>query len=410
MAEPTTDRVEFPGSQGAPLAARLERPPGRPRAFALFAHCFTCSKDVRAASRIARALAARGVATLRFDFTGLGGSGGDFANTTFRSNVEDLVRAADWLRETHGAPALLVGHSLGGSAVLAAAERVPEARAVATLGAPSDPGHVTKFLEPAREALEREGEAEVEIAGRSFRVRRELLEDLASARLEPRIRGLRRALLVLHSPLDAVVGVEHATRIFTAARHPKSFVSLDDADHLLSRAGDAEYAAEVIAGWAARYLPAEPEAEAPEAGEGEVVVAEGGDGRLAQVVRAGRHALAADEPVAAGGDDSGPTPYGLLLAALGACTSMTLRLYAERKGLPLERVSVRLRHEKVHARDCEECETRSGRVDRIEREIALEGALDGDARARLLEIADKCPVHRTLHSEVRIESRLGEPD
>jgi putative redox protein len=404
-------RIEFPGGSGARLAARLDAPEGAPRAFALFAHCFTCSKDLAAASRIARGLAARGLAVLRFDFTGLGHSEGEFANTDFSSNVDDLVAAADWLRAEHRAPALLVGHSLGGAAVLAAAARIPEATAIATIGAPAEPAHIERLFAARREEIEARGEAEVELAGRRFRIRRELLEDLAAQRLEPALAGLRRALLVLHSPRDEVVSIDAASRIFLAARHPKSFVSLDDADHLLREPADATYVAEVLSAWSSRYLPgaAEGAGDGPPDGEGEVVVESAG-GRFAQRIRAGRHVLRADEPRAAGGDDGGPTPYDLLLAALGACTSMTLQLYAARKKWPLERVRVRLRHERIHARDCEECETREGHVDRIEREIALGGALDEAQRARLLEMADRCPVHRTLEGEVRIRTALGVPD
>jgi len=401
-----SERVEFIGSQGDVLAARLDRPLAAPRAYALFAHCFTCSKDIFAASRIARALAAYGVAVLRFDFTGLGSSQGEFANTNFSSNVEDLVRAADYLRQHERAPAILIGHSLGGAAVLAAASRVPEAVAVATIGAPADPAHVSRLLAAQKAEIESEGEAEVVLGGRTFRIRKQFLDDLAGHKLDVAIGAMNKALLVLHSPIDETVAIADAARIFTAAKHPKSFVSLDTADHLLTRHADAEYVAEVLAGWVGRYLPA-AEAEAPAAADqGEVVVSETGEGRFAQAIVAGPHRLAADEPVSVGGDDTGPTPYGLLLAALGACTTMTLRLYAERKKLPLEKVSVRLRHEKIHARDCENCDTQEGKIDRIEREIVLEGALDGAQRQRLLEIAEKCPVHRTLHSEVLIESRL----
>jgi putative redox protein len=288
--------------------------------------------------------------------------------------------------------------------VLATAPRVAEARGVAVIGAPADPEHVTRLFAGARAEIEERGEAEVELAGRRFRIRRELLEDLAESRLEDGIRGMKKGLLVLHSPVDQVVGIDNATKIFTAARHPKSFVSLDRADHLLTRAEDAEYAAGVIAAWAERFVP--PAGEEAAADQGEVVVRENGAGPFAQDVFAGPHRLSADEPPSVGGRDTGPTPYGLLLAALGACTSMTMRMYARRKELPLERVTVRLRHEKIHARDCEECETREGKIDRIEREIAIEGPeLDPAQRARLLEIADRCPVHRTLHSEVRIETR-----
>jgi putative redox protein len=401
-----SDRVEFPGSQGEPLAARLDRPAGRARAWALFAHCFTCSKDFVASKRVSQALAERGIGVLRFDFTGLGGSGGEFANTDFSSNLADLLAAADWLRAEHAAPALLVGHSLGGAAVLAAAAQIPEAVGVTTIGAPADPEHVAKLFAGSREEIERSGEAQLELGGRPFRIRKQLLDDLASHSLEERVGALKKALLVLHSPLDNQVGIENATRIFGAARHPKSFVSLDDADHLLTRPADAAYAADVIAAWAERFLP--PAAEGPRADDDhEVVVRESGAGPYGQEIAVGRHLLPADEPTWLGGDDAGPSPYGLLLAALGACTSMTLRMYAQRKSWPLERVTVRLRHDKVHARDCAECETRDGHIDRIQKTVGVEGPLDSEQRRRLLEIAERCPVQRTLESEVVTESRLG---
>jgi uncharacterized OsmC-like protein/alpha-beta hydrolase superfamily lysophospholipase len=404
-----SEKITFPNAQGQQLAARLDSPPGRARAFALFAHCFTCSKDVFAASRISRALAERGFAVLRFDFTGLGASEGEFANTSFSSNMHDLVAAADYLREHHEAPRLLIGHSLGGAAVLAAAERIPEAVAVATIGAPADPGHVAHLLADARAEIEARGEAEVVLGGRAFRVQKQFLEDIAGQRLSDQVSRLKRALLIFHAPRDEVVGIDNAGAIFQAARHPKSFVSLDDADHLLTRREDAVYVAEVLAAWASRYLP--PVAEiAPrlKTADGEVVVAETGEGRFAQIIQAGRHTLHADEPEGVGGDDTGPGPYDLVLAGLGACTSMTLRMYAERKGLPLESVLVRLRHDKVHAKDCADCETRDGKIDEITRELTVTGDLDDEQRQRLLEIADKCPVHRTLTSEIKIRTRLVE--
>jgi putative redox protein len=400
-----TERLELTGHSGATLAARLDRPIGRARATALFAHCFTCSKDLAAVSRIGRALAARGIALLRFDFTGLGHSEGEFASTNFSSNVEDLVRVAHALRE-RGTPAdLLIGHSLGGAAVLAAAARIEEARAIVTLGAPADPAHVKKLLASAEATIHAEGYAVVDLAGRKFTIRRQLLEDLEGQRLEQAVATLRRPLLVMHAPTDTTVGIENASRIFLAARHPKSFVSLDTADHLLTRREDATYAAEVIAAWASRFLPAEEET--LEAAAEEAVVRMAEPGRLAQDVAVGRHRLRADEPRNLGGDDTGPTPYGLLLSALGACTTMTLQLYAKRKQWPLEGVEVRLHHEKVHARDCEDCETRVGKIDRIDRELVIQGPLDDAQRTRLLEMADRCPVHRTLHAEVEVRTRLA---
>lgn len=405
-------RTEFTGSQGSTLAARLDTPDTPPRAWAIFAHCFTCSKDTKAAAHIARALAAAGFGVLRFDFTGLGGSGGDFSNTHFSSNVDDLVAAADWLRAEHGTPALLVGHSLGGAAVLAAAHRIPDALAVATLGAPFDPAHVTHQFGDDLKVIAEQGQATVTLAGRPFTIKRAFLDDLGGQAQADRIRQLRRPLLVMHPPQDRVVNIDNAAAIFKAALHPKSFVSLDGADHLLNREEDARFAADVIAAWASRYLPAsaatpisDATTEAPiEAGWMEVV--ETGSGAFTSTVRTGAHRWLADEPASVGGDDAGPSPYDLLSAALGACTAMTLRMYARQKGLPLDRVRVRLKHSKIHASDCEHCETKAGRIDRIEREIELQGPLDEAQRQRLLEIADKCPVHRTLHGEVDVPTRM----
>ncbi len=407
-------RVEFPSSTGALLAGRLDLPATAPRAYALFAHCFTCTKDVLAASRVSQALTGFGIAVLRFDFTGLGGSGGDFANTDFTSNVADLVSAADHLRRHHEAPTILVGHSLGGAAVLAAAERVPETRAVATIGAPADTEHLLHLLSESLAEIEEKGEAEVCLAARPFRIRREFLDDVRSQPQTERIRGLGVPLLVMHSPVDETVGVDNARQIFEAARHPKSFVSLDGADHLLSRPADARFAASVLAAWAGRYLD-EDEPTAQQApgdhaapGQGEVVVAENGRGPYGQQVSVGPHVLLADEPEPLG-RDTGPSPYDLLLAGLGACTSMTVRMYAERKGWALDRVEVRLTHSRIHAADCEDCETRSGHLDRIDRVVALSGDLDAEQRHRLLEIADRCPVHRTLHAEVEVRTTMADP-
>ena len=400
--------VKFPGALGAQLAARLELPSTPPLAYALFAHCFTCSKDTLAASRIAAALTAHGIAVLRFDFTGLGGSEGEFANTNFSSNVADLVAAAAWLRQTREAPRILIGHSLGGAAILAAAGEIPEAAAVTTIAAPYDPGHIKHLLAPAIAEIEAAGEAEVDLAGRKFRIKKQFLDDIATRNSREAIASLRKALLVFHSPRDTTVDIENAAQIFMAAKHPKSFISLDDADHLLSRKEDAQYVAAVLAAWASRYIGAPVAQGRPAVGEepGTVTVTETREGKFTQAITVGKHRLRADEPAAAGGTDTGPSPYDLLVAGLGACTSMTIRLYADLKQLPLARVTVRLKHDKVHAQDCSECETREGKMDRIDREIELEGDLDDAQRAKLLEIANKCPVHRTLHSEVWIPTRL----
>jgi uncharacterized OsmC-like protein/alpha/beta superfamily hydrolase len=399
-----TERFQFASSEGHQLAAALDLPEREPMAYALFAHCFTCGKDVLAARRIAAALAAKGIAVLRFDFTGLGSSEGDFANSTFSSNVADLVRAADHLRETRKAPSLLIGHSLGGAAILAAAGQIPEAKAVVTIAAPSDPAHVTHLFKDRIEDIREHGSVEVQLAGRPFQIKREFIDDIAEHNLTAHVAKLHKALLVMHSPVDDTVGIDNATHIFIAAKHPKSFVSLAGADHLLSGKRDASYVADVIAAWAERYL--EPLGQTPTAdldkAPRHVVVRETRNSKLQQTVSIGPHRMLADEPIAAGGEDTGPGPYDFVLAGLGACTSMTMRMYADRKSLPLERVTVTLKHSKIHAEDCAECETKAGMLDQIDRSIAMEGALDPEQRKKLMEIADKCPVHRTLTSEIHI--------
>lgn len=398
-------RIRFDNRDGVTLTGDLELPPGgNYHATAVFAHCFTCGRQVRASREISRALADAGFAVLRFDFTGLGESDGDFADTTFSSNLNDLEDAADVLAERYEAPQLLVGHSLGGAAVLAVAERLESVRAVATVAAPSSATNVLKHFDEDLDAIAENGSAEVELAGRTFRIRHDFVEDARSHNLEERLERLDRALLVMHSPVDRTVSVDHAQRIFMAARHPKSFVSLDRADHLLSRREDARYAAEVIAVWASRFL----EIDQSQTTEDVVVTGRTADGFLCRV-QAGNHSLLADEPESSGGGDQGPDPYDYLASALGSCTVMTLNMYARHKKLPVERVSCRVKHEKVHASDCEDCETKKGKVDVLEREISVEGDLDDEQRQRMLEIADRCPVHRTLESEIRVRSRLVKP-
>lgn len=386
------------------LAAALDLPDGTPTTFALLAHCFTCGKDVLAAKRIAEGLTQRGIAVLRFDFTGIGASEGEFANSNFTSNIADLVQAADYLRKTHKAPGLLIGHSLGGAAILAAAGQIPEAKAVVTIAAPSDPSHVIGMFKDHIGDIRAKGEVEVSLAGRPFKIKREFLDDVAEQKLTDRIATLHKALLIFHSPTDDTVGIDNATQIFLTAKHPKSFVSLTGADHLLSKKQDALYVADVIAAWAVRYLDMAPEAKAattPGIADG-VVVRETGASKFQQIISVGKHRLIADEPLEAGGDDTGPGPYDFLLAGLGACTSMTLRLYADRKSIPLERTTVTLKHSRIYAKDCETCETKEGMISRIDRVIEMDGKLDDEQRGKLLEIADKCPVHRTLTSEIDI--------
>ncbi|MFY0691571.1 MAG: OsmC family protein [Paracoccaceae bacterium] len=400
------EKLTFSGHSGEALAARLDLPDGPHLATALFAHCFTCSKDIPAAKRIAGRLAAMGIAVLRFDFTGLGHSEGEFENTTFRTNVADLVLASEHLAARGMAPSLLIGHSLGGAAILRAAGSIPSAKAVVTIGAPFDPGHVVHNFGDSVEAIRRDGVSEVHLGGRPIRIGRDFVENVSSENLEQSIATLKKALLVLHAPLDATVGIENATQIFLNAKHPKSFVTLDNADHLVTRAADAEYAAEVISAWAGRYLDLKPPAPPIGAPEGVVRVSEADPNGFMQDISSGpaHHALA-DEPLAYGGTNKGMSPYGFLAAGLGACTSMTIRMYARRKNWPLSRVWVDITHDKMHAQDASGA---AAKIDQFAREIHLEGDLTDDQRARLLEIADRCPVHRTLESGARIKTRLAD--
>lgn len=404
----TPARVSFPGGLGADLAGRLDVPAATPRATALFAHCFTCSKDVLAASRISAGLVAAGFAVLRFDFTGLGGSGGDFESTGFASNVEDLIVAAEWLAEHHDAPRLLVGHSFGGAAVIAAAPFIGSVDAVATIGAPADLRHLEALFVDSLDEIDRDGVASVNIASRSFTIRRSFVDELRSTDHGAAIAGLDTPLLVLHAPEDEIVGVEHGERLFAAARQPKSFVALSGADHLLSDSVHAASAADAITTWASRIIGDPPGVLDAPRSSAQVVVAETGDVRFLNAVVAGSHRFLADEPVDAGGLDAGPGPYDLLAASLGACTSMTLRMYADRKRIPLERVVVEVDHAKVHSADCSTCDEKHPKlIDQLDRVIHVSGDLTDEQRASLLAIADRCPVHRTLESSTQITTALA---
>ncbi len=398
-------RVSFHNERGQQLAGVLDTPLRPPSHYALFAHCFTCGKNLRTARNISLALTNAGIAVLRFDFTGLGQSEGEFEDTSFSTNVSDLVAAAAFIEEAHEAPTLLIGHSLGGTAVLQAAGKIDAARAVVTIGSPADPEHVTHLFAGSETEIVEKGTAEVSIGGRPFTIGKEFLDDLSAHDLPADVASLRKALLVLHAPGDTTVEIDQASKIFLAARHPKSFVSLDKADHLLSEDEDSEHAGRVIAAWAMKHLPRPADYEALEAEEGTVAVRTMAGGFFTEI-QAGKHALVADEPKSVGGTDAGPTPYDLLAAALASCTTMTLKMYAEHKGLPLESAEVTVSHAKIHARDCADCESSAGRVDEFVREITLHGELDAAQRQRMLEIADRCPVHRTLHSEVKVRSRL----
>ncbi|MEM9856289.1 MAG: bifunctional alpha/beta hydrolase/OsmC family protein [Bacteroidota bacterium] len=397
-------KISFNNGAGEPLSANLEMPlMGRPTAYAVFAHCFTCSKNLSAVINISRSLTQSNIAVLRFDFTGLGNSSGDFSDTNFSSNIEDLHAAYDFLRENYEAPSIIIGHSLGGSAVLAAAGGMPHIKSVVTIGSPSDPLHVKHLLAEGLDEIKKKGQTTVSIGGRPFKMKKQFLDDLAKNDLKAILGSLGKSLLILHSPQDEIVAIENARKIYEGAMHPKSFVTLDGADHLLSNKEDSLYVGQIIASWATRYI--NMETQEVTVSDKEVMSRTGDDGFTTEL-RAGRHSFIADEPASVGGKDLGPTPYDYLIAALGACTSMTLRMYADRQKWALEEAVVHLKHDKIHEEDCENCENSSAKIDQIEREIELIGNLSVAQREKLLEIADKCPVHKTLHNEIRVVSRL----
>ena len=399
--------LEFKNKDGQTLSARLDFPvDGKPVAYALFAHCFTCSKNIKAIAHISRALTREGLAVLRFDFTGLGESEGDFADTNFSSNVDDLIVAADYLKSNYQAPEILIGHSFGGAAVLQAAGRIPSSKAVVSIAAPSTPQHVTRTLGRAATSIQNQGQADVTLGGRTFTLKKQFLDDLEFVNMAETLKNLDRALLVLHSPIDETVGIENAAQIFQAARHPKSFISLDTADHLLTNSEDSLYAGSVIAAWARKYVSAAFEDKPKtESNENQVITRIGKSGYVTDIMAAG-HGLVADEPVSLGGTDKGPAPFDFLMAGLGTCKAMTLRMYSDRKQWPLEGVTGKLNHKKIDAADCETCQTKEGHLDQFDCEIDLSGELDDQQKQRLLQIADRCPVHRTLHSEIVVKSKL----
>ncbi len=405
----TTQRLDFDGSQGAKLSARLDTPAGTIRGYAIFAHCFTCSKDIHATKRISVELSRQGIAVLRFDFTGLGNSKGDFASTNFSSNREDLIVAANYLRDNFEAPSLLIGHSLGGAAVLSIASEIPEVKAIVTIGAPSEANHVVHNFGVKLDEIQNAGEAVVSLGGRDFSIRKQFLDDLEANDVLEKVAKLKKPLLVLHSPIDETVGIENATQIFVAAKHPKSFVSLDSADHLVTNDRDADFAASVISAWAVRYISNNEDVDTSEA-YNDVIVTETGLGKFQNTVMSGKHHMLADEPVSVGGLDSGPGPYDFLATALGTCTSMTMRMYADFKNFDVGRISVAVSHKKIHAQDCLECtdeeRTGGGKIDVFERKIEVEGLNDQELTEKLLKIADKCPVHKTLEKGAKVETHI----
>lgn len=399
-----SQKLEFLNSKGEKLSAKLELPADRkPIAYALFAHCFTCSKNLNAVKNISDALTSNGFGLIRFDFTGLGESEGDFADTNFSSNVEDVLSACKYVDEAFEPPKLMIGHSLGGAAAIYAGKAIPSIQAVATIGAPADPSHVSHLLMDSQEEINEKGTAEVELAGRRFTIKKQFLDDINDKNMKQVIGSFGKALLVMHSPQDDTVGIDNASKIFFAAKHPRSFVSLDGADHLLTKKEDSIYAGNVISNWALRYIDFQEETKPRP--KNQVTVRTGSDKYTTDIV-SGKHHFRADEPKSVGGNDFGPNPYDLLLASLGSCTSMTLRMYADLKGIDLEEVTVHLSHAKDYDLDCEDIESQKSKIDIIERTIELKGNMTQEQRQRMLQIADKCPVHKTLHSEVKVMSSL----
>ena len=400
-------KMTFKNKEGDTLAGRLELPADRnPHNFALFAHCFTCGKNLSAIKHISRALTANGFGVLRFDFTGLGESEGDFAESNFSGNIEDLVAAAEFLKEHHKSPTLLIGHSLGGAAALYAAPNIPSIKAVATIAAPSNPTHVKRLLKGSLEDIEQLGAAIVKLGEREFTIKKQFLDDLDKTPLSEVLQTLNKSILIMHSPQDNLVGIKNAEEIYKAGRHPKSFISLDGADHLLTDQNDSRYVGQVIAQWANRYIDIENE-KLPDTHH-QVVASLGASDGFTTRMKVGNHYQTADEPIKVGGNDFGPSPYELVSAGLAACTAMTLHMYAKRKKWPLANVEVHTSHSKIHSEDCEDCESPTAKLDTFERELKLTGDLDESQKNRLLEIADKCPVHRTLHATVRVNTKLIE--
>ena len=396
-------KFDFPNNNGEILSGQLELPSGKPKAYALFAHCFTCSKDIVAPQIISKTLAKNGIAVLRFDFTGLGNSQGDFSNTNFSSNVDDILNACKHLGEKFESPEILIGHSLGGAAVLKAAAKLPNIKAVATIGAPSSIDHVQHLFHQEIDQIKKQGQAKVRLVGREFTIKKQFIDDISNTKILDELKTINKALLIMHSPIDNTVSVDHASKIFMAAKHPKSFVTLDNADHLLMKRSDAQYAGEVITSWALRYI-SEEERNIKKITKNVVLVRNRPGAKFTQDIYTSNHHVVADEPFSIKGDNLGMTPYDYLLASLGACTSMTIKMYADRKGLNVDNVEVTLSHKKVHAKDCEDCETLSTKVDVIQKKIHIEGDLSEEEKLRLYEIAEKCPVNKTLQSKIQIRS------
>ena len=399
-------KVIFENKEGQSLVGKLELPANQhPHNFAIFAHCFTCNKNLAAVRNIGKALTSNGFGVLRFDFTGLGESEGDFGDTNFSGNVEDLIAAADYLNDNYSAPTLLIGHSLGGAAAIYAAAQVNSIKAVATIGAPSNPKHVQRLLQSSVDEIKKNGKAIVNLSGRDFTIKKQFLDDLERNTLSETVKNLRKPILIMHSPQDNTVGIKNAEEIYMAAHHPKSFISLDGADHLLMNKKDSIYAGEVISGWAKRYLNITDSEDLPKT-KHQVIASLDFDDGFTTAMKVGNHYMTADEPTSYGGNDFGPSPYELVSAGLSACTAMTLQMYTKRKGWHIDNVEVHTSYSKTHALDCEDCESSNAKIDTFHREIKITGDFDDKQLERLLQIADKCPVHKTLHNETQVITKI----
>lgn len=404
-----SERIKFKNKEGFQLSAKLNFPVDKkPLAFAIFAHCFTCNKNFHAVKNISKGLTSNGIAVLLFDFTGLGQSEGEFESTTFTTNIQDLFAASDFLSENYEAPKIIIGHSLGGAAALFAAQQLENIKAAVCIAAPFNPYHVTHLIADDLEKIKKEGKAKVNIGGRPFTISQSFIDDLDDHKPEEAAKDLRKALLIMHSPQDNVVSIENAAKIYQAAMHPKSFISLDGADHLMQDESDSIYAGSMIAHWVRKYLVSEIAEDEDRLESDFKVAVQTSNESLSTEIKAGRHHLVADEPKDVGGDDSGPTPYDLLSAALGACTSMTVQMYAKRKKWELNEVTVHIDHQKKHEQDALKEGKKSAKLDHFTRKIELQGNLDQEQRERLLEIANRCPVKRTLTSDIQIHSELIE--
>ena len=402
-----TTKLEITNKKGLKLQAYLELPANqKPNNFAIFAHCFSCNSNFKATKNISRSLTNHGFGVLRFDFTGLGKSEGEFADSHFSANVEDLIDVHNYLETHYKAPSLLIGHSLGGAAVIVAASKLKNIKAVATVGAPATVGHVTHLFSHEPEDISEKGAIEVNIGGRPFKINEDFVADFSKTDLPKIIKELRKPILVMHAPFDKIVGIENAHEMYHNAHHPKSFVSLDAADHLLTKSSDSIYVGNMIGAWAKRYF--EPEQNNMISSEGEQLVAHLNilEDNFTTSIQTKKHSFIADEPENVGGDDFGPSPYDFLSAGLAACTVMTLKLYAERKKWDLQEVFVYITYSKKHRDDLDIDADKPTRFDHLQKKLKFIGNLDEKQKQRLKEIAAKCPVHKTLQSKIIIETEI----